>query len=85
MENNTPGLTDTKGKKISNMVERDGFPSSNDVVDNEKGNVVPHVEHHHIVSKDGVVLHPQPTADALDPLNWSLYKRHTILAIVMFL
>lgn len=78
-EGNTPGLTDTK-EKIS-IVERDGFPSNN--VDNEKGNV-PHVEHH-IVSKDGIVLHPQPTADALDPLNWSSWKKHTILAIVMYL
>ena len=78
-EGDTPGLTDTK-EKIS-IVERDGFPSNN--VDNEKGNV-PHVVHH-IVSKDGIVLHPQPTADALDPLNWSSWKKHTILAIVMYL
>lgn len=78
-EGDAPGLTDTK-EKIS-IVERDGFPSNN--VDNEKGNV-PHVEHH-IVSKDGIVLHPQPTADALDPLNWSSWKKHTILAIVMYL
>ena len=78
-EGGTPGLTDTK-EKIS-IVERDGLPSNN--VDNEKGNV-PHVEHY-IVSKDGVVLHPQPTADALDPLNWSSWKKNTILAIVMYL
>ena len=78
-EGDAPGLTDTM-EKIS-IVERDRFPSNN--VDNEKGNV-PHVEHH-IVSKDGIVLHPQPTADALDPLNWSLWKKHTILAIVMYL
>lgn len=36
------------------------------------------------VSKDGVKLHPQPTSDPLDPLNWSSFKKHTILAIVMF-
>lgn len=63
------------------VVERDEFPSND--VGNEKGNV-PHVEHH-IVSKNGVVLHPQPTADALDPLNWSAYKKNSILAIVMYL
>lgn len=37
------------------------------------------------LSKDGVKLHPQPTADPLDPLNWSFAKKHTILAIVMYL
>ena len=37
------------------------------------------------LSKDGVRLHPQPTADPLDPLNWSFAKKHTILAIVMYL
>ena len=37
------------------------------------------------ISKDGVKLHPQPTADPLDPLNWSSAKKHTILAIVMYL
>ena len=37
------------------------------------------------LSKDGVRLHPQPTADPLDPLNWSFAKKHAILAIVMYL
>lgn len=36
------------------------------------------------VSKDGLAVHPQPTSDPLDPLNWSKVKKHTILAIVMF-
>ncbi|KAL9125054.1 MAG: hypothetical protein Q9217_005693 [Psora testacea] len=36
------------------------------------------------VVKNGVRLHPQPTADSLDPLNWSTFKKHTILSIVMF-
>ncbi|RWR00111.1 putative MFS transporter [Paecilomyces variotii] len=36
------------------------------------------------VTKDGVKLHPQPTADPLDPLNWSSMRKHTILGIVMF-
>lgn len=39
----------------------------------------------HNISKDGVILHPQPTADPLDPLNWSSFRKHTILAIVMYL
>lgn len=37
------------------------------------------------ISKDGLRLHPQPTADPLDPLNWSWAKKHTILAIVMYM
>lgn len=78
-EESTPGFN-SKEEKIL-MVERDEFPSND--VGNEKGSI-PHVEHH-IVSKDGVVLHPQPTADALDPLNWSAWKKNSILAIVMYL
>ena len=38
-----------------------------------------------IVSEDGIVLHPQAVDDALDPLNWSSFQKHTILAIVMAL
>ncbi len=37
------------------------------------------------VSKNGLKLQPQPTADPLDPLNWTSLKKHTILAIVMYL
>ena len=37
------------------------------------------------VSKDGLKLHPQPTADPLDPLNWTSWRKHTILAVVMYL
>lgn len=77
-ERNTPGPTNKKEKIV--MVEGDGSPYD---VGNEKGNF-PNVERH-IVSKDGVILHPQPTGDALDPLNWSACKKHSILAIVMYL
>jgi hypothetical protein len=39
-----------------------------------------------ILSEDRVVLHPQPVQDdALDPLNWSSFQKHTVLAIVMAL
>lgn len=78
-EEDTAGSTSKKEQIL--MVEGDEFRS--DEAGNEKGKV-PHVEHH-IVSKDGVVLHPQPTADALDPLNWSTWKKISILAIVMYL
>jgi hypothetical protein len=36
------------------------------------------------VNKNGIRLHPQPTADPLDPLNWSKFQKHVILSIVMF-
>lgn len=35
------------------------------------------------VTKDGIKLHPQPTSDPLDPLNWSSLRKHTVLGIVM--
>lgn len=36
------------------------------------------------ISRAGIKVHPQPTADPLDPLNWTSAKKHTILGIVMF-
>ncbi|KAJ5919907.1 Major facilitator superfamily domain general substrate transporter [Penicillium verhagenii] len=36
------------------------------------------------VTRGGIKLHPQPTSDALDPLNWSNFHKNVILAIVMF-
>ncbi|KAL4920520.1 major facilitator superfamily domain-containing protein [Aspergillus aurantiobrunneus] len=36
------------------------------------------------VEHNGIRVHPQPTADPLDPLNWSRLQKHTILGIVMF-
>lgn len=38
-----------------------------------------------VVVKDNAALHPQPTADPCDPLNWSRLKKNTILGIVMYL
>jgi hypothetical protein len=37
------------------------------------------------VAKDGMKMYPQPTSDPLDPLNWTSFKKHSILAIVMAL
>ncbi len=34
---------------------------------------------------DGMPLHPEPTDDPLDPLNWTSVRKHTALAIVMWL
>lgn len=39
-----------------------------------------------VLSKHGLRLHPQPVvSDPLDPLNWSKFRKHSILAIVMAL
>ena len=47
-------------------------------------------EKHLPVQSDGAVqtaqhgsLHPQPTSDPLDPLNWSAFQKNSILGIVM--
>ncbi|KIX04437.1 uncharacterized protein Z518_05305 [Rhinocladiella mackenziei CBS 650.93] len=37
-----------------------------------------------MITRDGFRVHPQPTSDPLDPLNWSSFQKHSILAIVMF-
>ena len=52
--------------------------------DKEKGVLGGPTSYDFAVSKDGLAVHPQPTSDPLDPLNWSKLKKHTILAIVMF-
>jgi hypothetical protein len=36
------------------------------------------------IEQNGIKIHPQPTSDPLDPLNWSRPEKHTILGIVMF-
>ncbi|EXJ94156.1 hypothetical protein A1O1_02549 [Capronia coronata CBS 617.96] len=51
----------------------------------ESNTVAPHpAAAENVVTRDGVRLHPQPTSDPLDPLNWSSFQKHTILAVVMF-
>ncbi|GES63888.1 MFS transporter [Aspergillus terreus] len=45
-----------------------------DIVDREKP---------HTAEQNGLKIHPQPTSDPLDPLNWSRLQKHTILGIVM--
>ncbi|KAH8427263.1 putative MFS transporter [Aspergillus melleus] len=34
-------------------------------------------------TENDVKIHPQPTSDPLDPLNWSWVRKHSILGIVM--
>ncbi|SPN99075.1 related to MFS transporter [Cephalotrichum gorgonifer] len=48
---------------------------SNGSIENEVGEVV--------IAEGETKLHPQPTADSLDPLNWSKARKHVILGIVM--
>ncbi|KAJ0425378.1 major facilitator superfamily domain-containing protein [Aspergillus carlsbadensis] len=36
------------------------------------------------VEQDGVRVHPQPTSDPLDPLNWSKLQKNGILGIVIY-
>lgn len=50
----------------------------------EDSTVAPPPAVENVVTRDGFRLHPQPTSDELDPLNWSFFQKHTILAIVMF-
>ena len=50
----------------------------------EKGPPSPEAREAATITQDGVKLHPQPTADPLDPLNWSPWRKNTILGIVMF-
>ncbi|KAE8350690.1 major facilitator superfamily domain-containing protein [Aspergillus coremiiformis] len=40
-------------------------------------------DNHNTVDRDGAKLHPQPTSDPLDPLNWSTVQKNSILGIVM--
>ena len=35
--------------------------------------------------RDVIPIHPQPTQDPLDPLSWTVWRKHTILGIVMFM
>ena len=37
------------------------------------------------LTRNGEKLHPQPTSDPLDPLLWTSFRKHSILAIVMAL
>ena len=62
------------------------------IVEADKSPITPYDEKSHLdedglertVTKDDIKLHPQPTTDPLDPLNWSWFQKHSILGIVMF-
>lgn len=66
--------------------KKDGAPVNPNLLDEKVPIGSKPGQHEEIgVSKDGMRVHPQPTADPLDPLNWSSLKKHTVLAIVMYL
>jgi len=69
----------------SGSPEDDGQPIQSpqtEKVDQSTGAPLP-APAQHLVMRDGVRLHPQPTSDPLDPLNWSSFQKHSILAIIM--
>ncbi|KIW21382.1 hypothetical protein PV08_01962 [Exophiala spinifera] len=69
----------------SGSPEDDGQPIQSpqtEKVDQNTGAPLP-APAQHLVMRDGVRLHPQPTSDPLDPLNWSSFQKHSILAIIM--
>ena len=70
------------------VVEKDkkdgAFRASNDRISTTPIDHGTQILYQVAVNKNGIKLHPQPTSDSLDPLNWSSLQKHTILAIVMF-
>ncbi|KAI9661360.1 MAG: hypothetical protein M1831_003093 [Alyxoria varia] len=69
---------DEKELKDASPLEKERSPTEGVVVDVES---LPEP----ILDKHGIRLHPQPTTDPLDPLNWSKTRKHSMLAIVMSL
>lgn len=75
----TSNMTDEKHDKVCQ--EQSASASSDQMpVTIEKGT---QVVCDAAVNKNGIRLHPQPTSDPLDPLNWSSLQKHAILSIVM--
>lgn len=74
-------MSEEKERKETYQINGLGPSSEPMQVSIEKGDT-------HLVCDAGVPaertkVHPQPTADPLDPLNWSTLQKHVILAIVM--
>jgi hypothetical protein len=69
-------------KQIHKSCEGHGTGSATDVMSTPIENGIQLVRDE-AVDKHGIRLHPQPTSDPLDPLNWSSLQKHGILSIVM--
>lgn len=71
-------MTDQMDEK---RIDPDNEPTQNEKTNLEKGDLQPT---ENFVTRNGFKLHPQPTTDPLDPLNWTSLRKHVILGIVMF-
>ena len=74
-------MSEEKGKKETYQINGLGPSSELMQASIEKGDT-------HLVCNAGGLgestkVHPQPTTDPLDPLNWSTLQKHVILSIVM--
>jgi hypothetical protein len=69
-------------KQIYKSCEGHGTGNTTDVMSTSIENGIQLVRDE-AVDKHGIRLHPQPTSDPLDPLNWSSLQKHGILSIVM--
>ncbi|KAJ9501368.1 hypothetical protein H2202_003162 [Exophiala xenobiotica] len=76
-------MADTMKEKTGSPGQ-DGQPPLTEKVDlSIMAPALPTAETENVVMRDGIRVHPQPTADPLDPLNWSSFQKHSILAIIM--
>jgi hypothetical protein len=71
-------------KKASSIL---GINGVGDFVPNERSLVAQEVRISYYTdsSKETVQAYPEATTDPLDPSNWTSFKKHTILGIVMWL
>lgn len=76
---NSSGEFDGKREMAEKDAKNDDFDQTHTPIDQGT-----QVLYSAAVNKNGIRLHPQPTADSLDPLNWSRFQKHVILSIVMF-
>ena len=77
---------DEKVDHVADPPNATNTPATSSLDNKEKFELAPGVVETVIdgaVTKDGLRIHPQPTTDPLDPLNWSPWRKHSILAFVM--
>ncbi|KAL4947604.1 major facilitator superfamily domain-containing protein [Aspergillus filifer] len=65
-------------------VEQEKFPEAESAPTHAMAVSVPGTGTSAVIEQNGIAVHPQPTADPLDPLNWSKLQKHTILGIVIY-
>lgn len=73
-------------EKYTNKYHPDYIPGTLNVLMEEKGVDLTEARHTTLkVTKDGVVLHPQPSDSPNDPLNWSNATKYYQFAILLFI